>query len=89
MMSESKTNVVEDMRIPLTRYKKDWEAVKEKWTNYWQHKNTGRPLMGVIARKPELEPFADGAPAEGGYRDHLPRPVLQSARGTEMEGYGG
>ena len=71
MMSESKTNVVEDMRIPLTRYKKDWEAVKEKWTNYWQHKNTGRPLMGVIARKPELEPFADGAPAEGGYRDQI------------------
>lgn len=70
-MAENKANVVEDMSIPLTRYKKDWEAVKEKWTNYWHHNNTGRPLMGVIARKPELEPFADGAPAEGGYRDQI------------------
>lgn len=70
-MNDEKKNVVEDMRIPLTRYKKDWEAAKIKWTNYWEHKNTGRPLMCVIARKPEVEHLSDGRPIEGGYRDQI------------------
>ncbi len=70
-MSEANRTVVEDMRVPLTRYKKDWEAAKIKWTNYWNHKNTGRPLMCVIARKPEIEHLSDGRPAEGGCRDQI------------------
>ena len=37
------------------KYKKNWEETKEKWKNYWKHQNTGRPLMCVVARKPEIE----------------------------------
>lgn len=37
------------------KYKKNWEETKEKWANYWHQKNTGRPVMCVVARKPELE----------------------------------
>lgn len=51
------------------KYKKNWEETKAKWINYWQHKNTGRPLMCVVARKPEIEHLSDNKPAEGGYRD--------------------
>lgn len=40
------------------QYKKNWEETKEKWRNYWKQKNTGRPLMCVIARKPEIEEAA-------------------------------
>ncbi len=70
-MSEEKKTVVENMQIPLTKYKKGWEEAKVKWTNYWNHKNTGRPLMCVIARKPEVEHLSDGRPIEGGYRDQI------------------
>lgn len=52
-------------------YKQNMEAVKEKFTNYWKHRNTGRPLMCVIARKPEMEAFSDGSPVEGGYLDQI------------------
>ena len=41
------------------------EAAKEKFRNYWAHKNTGRPLMCVIARRPEVEQYSDGTPVEG------------------------
>lgn len=51
------------------KYKQNWDETKTKWKNYWQHKNTGRPLMCVIARKPEIEHLADNKPTEGGYRD--------------------
>lgn len=51
------------------KYKKNWEETKAKWINYWQHKNTGRPLMCVVARKPEIEHLSDNKPTEGGYRD--------------------
>ncbi|SCP99312.1 uroporphyrinogen decarboxylase/cobalamine-independent methonine synthase family protein [Anaerobium acetethylicum] len=51
------------------KYKDNWIETKEKWTNYWQHKNTGRPLMCVIARKPEIEQLSNSRPTEGGYRD--------------------
>ncbi len=46
-------------------YKENWEETKEKFTNYWNQKNTGRPLMRIIARKPEIEAFSDGKPHEG------------------------
>lgn len=52
-------------------YVHNWEATKEKWTNYWNHSNTGRPLMCVIARKPEVEQYSDGTPVEGGYLDQI------------------
>ncbi len=56
---------------PGEGYKLNWEETKEKFTNYWQHKNTGRPLMCVIARRPEVEKFSDGTPVEGGYLDQI------------------
>ena len=52
-------------------YKLNWAETKEKFANYWQHKNTGRPLMCVIARRPEVEQFSDGTPVEGGYLDQI------------------
>ena len=51
------------------RYKENWEGTKLKWANYWRHENTGRPLMCVVARKPEIECLAGGKPSEGGYGD--------------------
>lgn len=56
---------------PGEEYKLNWKETKEKFTNYWQHKNTGRPLMCVIARRPEVEQFSDGTPVEGGYLDQI------------------
>lgn len=56
---------------PGEGYKLNWEATKEKFRNYWNHKNTGRPLMCVIARRPEVEQFSDGTPVEGGYLDQI------------------
>ena len=56
---------------PGEGYKLNWEETKEKFTNYWQHKNTGRPLRCVIARRPEVEQFSDGTPVEGGYLDQI------------------
>lgn len=62
-------------KVPLPKpgegYKLNWEATKEKFSNYWKHKNTGRPLMCVIARRPEVEQFSDGTPVEGGYLDQI------------------
>ena len=40
-------------------YKEDWAAAREKWCNYWKQQNTGRPLMHVVARKPEFEAYVD------------------------------
>lgn len=51
------------------KYKKNWEEAKVKWRNYWKQQNTGRPLMCVIARKPEVEKFSGGKPVEGGCKD--------------------
>lgn len=51
------------------KYKKNWEEAKVKWGNYWKQQNTGRPLMCVIARKPEVEKFSGGKPVEGGCKD--------------------
>lgn len=41
------------------KYKKNWEETKEKWSGYWKQQNTGRPVMYVIARKPEIEGAAE------------------------------
>ncbi len=51
------------------KYKKNWEQTQEKWKNYWKRQNTGRPLMCVIARKPEIEHLSQGKPVEGGCKD--------------------
>ena len=40
------------------KYKENWEKTKEKWIKYWKQENTGRPLMCVIARTPEIEEAA-------------------------------
>lgn len=40
------------------KYKENWEETKIKWNNYWHHRNVGRPLMCVIARKKEIEHIA-------------------------------
>ena len=39
----------------MMKYKQNWDEAKRKWTNYWKRQNTGRPLMCIIARKPESE----------------------------------
>ena len=56
---------------PGEGYKVNMEAAKEKFRNYWAHKNTGRPLMCIIARRPEVEQYSDGTPVEGGYLDQI------------------
>ncbi len=56
---------------PGEGYKVNMEVAKEKFRNYWAHKNTGRPLMCVIARRPEVEQYSDGTPVEGGYLDQI------------------
>lgn len=38
-------------------YKKNWLETQEKFTNYWKHQNTGRPLMIVTARKDDAVPL--------------------------------
>lgn len=40
------------------RYKENWDETKEKWRRYWNQENTGRPLMCVVVRKPEIEEAA-------------------------------
>lgn len=68
-------NKVDLSKIQLPKpgegYKVNMEAAKEKFRNYWAHKNTGRPLMCVIARRPEVEQYSDGTPVEGGYLDQI------------------
>ena len=66
---------VDITKVPMPKpgegYKVNMEAAKEKFRNYWAHKNTGRPLMYVIARRPEVEQYSDGTPVEGGYLDQI------------------
>lgn len=52
---------------PGEGYKTNWDETKKKFRNYWAHKNTGRPLMCVIARRPEIEKYSDGRPVDAGY----------------------
>ncbi|MFZ0530781.1 MAG: hypothetical protein WAL91_09615 [Propionicimonas sp.] len=35
--------------------KDNWDETRQKWTNYWQRRNVGRPLMCVIARDRGIE----------------------------------
>ena len=51
-------------------YKKKWAETREKWCNYWKQQNTGRPLMHVLARKPEMEQYV-GTKAPGGVNDSI------------------
>ena len=51
-------------------YKENWPETREKWCNYWKQQNTGRPLMHVLARKPELEALV-GRKAPGGVNDSI------------------
>ena len=44
------------------KYKDNWEETRRKFTGYWEHQNTGRPLMCVIARKPEIEALSERHP---------------------------
>lgn len=74
---------------PGEGYKADWEGTKEKFKNYWKHQNTGRPLMCVIARRPEVEHLSDGTPVEGGYLDQICQgkyyDLPEELRWTDME----
>ncbi len=73
--SQLDLSCVDISKVPLPAredgYKFNWPETKEKFRNYWQRKNTGRPLMCVIARRPEVELFSDGRPVEGGYLDQI------------------
>ena len=51
------------------KYKENWEETRRKYADYWEQKNTGRPLMRIIARKPEIEHLSDGKPHEGSVAD--------------------
>ena len=44
-------------------YKKDWEATKQRFEDYWKGENTGRPIMRVTGVK------------EGNYPFHLPADI--------------
>ena len=35
-------------------YKNNWKDTREKFINWWEHRNTGRPLMIVVAKKNEF-----------------------------------
>jgi len=41
-------------------YKTNWAETQTKFRNYWQQRNSGRPLMDIVARKPVLEPYVRG-----------------------------
>ncbi len=47
------------------KYKNDWQAARQKLTNYWKHNNSGRPLMCVIARNADTEDAWQRAKADG------------------------
>ena len=57
--------------------KDNWDETRVKWTNYWQRKNEGRPLMCVIARDPSIEAAHQQAVAEGA------RPFSVLCQGTD------
>ena len=53
--------------LTRSKYYDHWAETRQKWINYWKHQNTGRPVMTVIARKPEVEALSNGEPQDGGY----------------------
>ncbi len=48
------------------RYKKNWHEAQTKWKGYWNQKNSGRPVMNVVARKPEIEHLFSEAQQKNG-----------------------
>ena len=58
----------------MMKYKHNWEETQEKWKNYWKHQNNGRPLMCVIARKPETE---DAYQQQKDAKEKLYAPICQ------------
>ncbi len=47
------------------KYKDNWDLAREKWIQYWRRENAGRPLMCVVARKPEIERAHQAAVSSG------------------------
>lgn len=47
------------------KYKQDWNRAREKWQNYWNRCNKGRPLMCVVARKPGIEAAYQESKSQG------------------------
>jgi len=45
--------------------KDNWDETRRKWSDYWLHENSGRPLMCVIARDPATEAAHQRALADG------------------------
>ena len=71
------------------KYKENWEETKKKFTDYRNHCNTGRPLMHVVARKPEIEHLATIPHPEGNYHDQicqgLDYDLSEELKWTDME----
>lgn len=38
-------------------YKNNWEETKQRFEDYWNRNNSGRPIMRVVGIKPECEPY--------------------------------
>lgn len=64
------------------RFKPNWNESRIKWENYWKRQNTGRPLMCVIARKPETEEAYQKALKE---KKKLYSPICQGTDATLPE----
>lgn len=45
--------------------KTNWRDTKARWNGYWKRANEGRPLMRVVARRPEIEAEYQKAQAAG------------------------
>lgn len=55
------------------QYKENWDGVKQRWADYWKRRNTGLPLMYLIARNDEQERVFQEARANGQpYRAYPP-----------------
>ncbi|MDD3218795.1 MAG: trimethylamine corrinoid protein 2 [Lachnospiraceae bacterium] len=39
------------------QYKEDWQGTKQRFDDYWNRDNSGRPLMRVVGVKPEFDPY--------------------------------
>ena len=37
-------------------YKKNWAETQQKFIDWWNHKNTGRPIMMIMAKKGKQPP---------------------------------
>lgn len=41
------------------KYKENWTESKQRWTQYWQRANTGRPIMHLVGKKPDATPLPE------------------------------